>query len=107
MRAALLTAALTLLAPSVIGQKWDICPMKIEVSKSGIYYTNRFHGRYRTSPKLLDDNLRAGCYNDNSPSKVTSVSVEIARGAPRRSIEELYRILALNGWPQARISVKE
>ena len=81
--------------------------MRIEVSRTGDLYTNRFHGYYRTSHKLLENDLRGGCYNDNNPSKVTSVTVEITHGAPRQSIEDLYRILARNGWPKSKISVKE
>ena len=101
------TVALLALATFAMGQQQDACPMRIEVAKSGAYFTNRFHGRYKTSPRLLENNLRGGCYNDNNPSKVTSVTVQFAPGAPRQSIEKLYEILQRNGWPKSQVIVNE
>jgi hypothetical protein len=79
--------------------------MRIEVVKSGDFFTNRFSGRYKTSPKLLESNLKAGCYNDANPVPVSSVTIGIAPGTPTERVKLLYEILGRNGWPKARIKV--
>jgi hypothetical protein len=81
--------------------------MRIEVTKSGEFFTNRFEGRYKTSPKLLERDLKGGCYNDASPAQVSSVTVRIESGAPEARVELLYRILDRNGWPKAKIKVMQ
>lgn len=85
----------------------DVCPMKIEISHSGNYYTNRFNGRYKTSAKLLEHDLRGGCYNDANPSKITSVTVKIDPNAPPMAVQALYRLLEQNGWPKSKLKVAE
>jgi hypothetical protein len=42
--------------------------MRIDVTKSGDFFTNRFYGHYKTSPKLLESDLKGGCYNDAKSS---------------------------------------
>jgi hypothetical protein len=79
--------------------------MRIEVVKSGDFFTNRFSGRYKTSPKLLESDLKGGCYNDNNPVPVSSVTLSIAPGAPTERVKLLYEILERSGWPKARIKV--
>jgi hypothetical protein len=84
----------------------DPCPMRIEVAKSGDFFTNRFSGRYKTSPKLLESDLKSGCYNDSNPANVSSVTVKIAPGAPVARTQLLYRILERNGWPKPKINLQ-
>lgn len=83
----------------------DVCPVKIEVYPSGEFYTNRFHGHYKTSAKFLESDLRGGCYNDANPSRVTSVIVKVDPNAPPQAVEGLYRILERNGWPKSKVKV--
>jgi hypothetical protein len=106
MRCLLLAVTLLVPAGAAFGQRPDACPMRIQISNTGIFYTNRFSGHYRTSSKLLESDLQAGCYNDSNPTKVTSVTVSIALGAPAKSIEALYGILDRNGWPKSKIKVQ-
>ena len=86
-------------------QRADACPIRIEVVKSGDFFTNRFSGRYKTSPKLLESDLKAGCYNDANPAAVSSVTLSIAPGTPTERVKLVYEILERNGWPGARIKV--
>jgi hypothetical protein len=83
----------------------DVCPVKIEVVKSGKFYTNRFNGHYKTSANFLERDLRGGCYNDANPSKVTSVTLRIAPGAPPQAVNWLYQLLERNGWPKSKLKV--
>lgn len=101
----LLLCVLYLEPSSALGQRADACPMTIETAKSGDIFTNRFHGRYKTSPELLERDLKVGCYNDANPTAVSSVTLTIARGTPMERVRLLYEILARNGWPKARIKV--
>jgi hypothetical protein len=79
--------------------------MRIEVVKSGDFFTHRFSGRYKTSTKLLESDLKGGCYNDANPVPVSSVTVSIASGAPEFRVELLYGVLKRNGWPKPKIKV--
>jgi hypothetical protein len=79
--------------------------MRIEVMKRGDIFTDRFHGRYKTSPKLLESDLKGGCYNDANPVPVSSVTLSIAPGTPTERVKLTYAILERNGWPKARIKI--
>ena len=79
--------------------------MRIEVVKSGAFFTHRFTGRYKTSPKLLENDLKGGCYNDANPGPVSSVTLSIAPAAPTERVKIIYAILERNGWPKARIKI--
>jgi hypothetical protein len=79
--------------------------MRIEVVKSGDFFTNRFQGRFKTSQKLLESDLKAGCYNDGYGAEVSSVTIRVEPGAPAARLDLLYGILERNGWPKARIKV--
>jgi hypothetical protein len=89
-----------------VGPGQDRCPLRIEVTADGAFFTNRFRGRYKTGPKLLESDLRAGCYNDNDPAPVSSVQVSIEPGAPPNRVSLLYRILETNGWPKSKIQIQ-
>jgi|GEM_PF-5499947 len=84
----------------------DVCPLVVRVEKNGTFMTNRFSGWYKTSPALLESDLRGGCYNDSHPSHVTSVRLEISPGSPVPRLELLYRILDRNGWQKGKIAVQ-
>ncbi|MGD0888144.1 MAG: hypothetical protein ABR889_02750 [Acidobacteriaceae bacterium] len=90
---------------SALSQNAGPCPMRIQAMKSGELFTNRFNGRYKTSPNLLERDLKGGCYNDANPSPVSSVTLSIAPGTPTERVKLLYEILERNGWPKARIKV--
>ena len=79
--------------------------MRIQVVKSGDFFTHRFNGRYKTSPKLLERDLKGGCYNDANPAPVSSVTLSVEPGTPTQRVKLLYEILERNGWPKARIKV--
>jgi hypothetical protein len=79
--------------------------MRIEVAKSGDFFTSRFHGRYKTSPKLLESDLKTGCYKDANPLPVSSVTIGVAPGTSIERVKLLYEILERNGWPKPRIKV--
>jgi hypothetical protein len=79
--------------------------MRIEVVKNGEFFTSRFYGRYKTSPRLLESDLKGGCYNDANPASVSSVTLSIAPGTPTERVKLLYEILERNGWPKSRIKV--
>jgi hypothetical protein len=81
--------------------------MRIDVTKSGDFFTNRFYGHYKTSPKLLESDLKGGCYNDADPAPVSSVTVKLEAGAPKARLELLYRILERNGWPKVKVKVSQ
>jgi hypothetical protein len=100
-----LLCALSLGSLSALGQRADACPMKIEVVKSGDFFTNRFSGRYKTSPKLLESDLKSGCYNDSNPVSVSSVTLSISPGSPTERVKLLDEILERNGWAKARIKI--
>ncbi len=84
----------------------DVCPMAVEVAKSGDFFINRFGGHYRTSPELLERDLNSGCYNDSHPSQVTSVTVTIVPGAPAYRVQMLFRILGRNRWPKSNVHIR-
>jgi biopolymer transport protein ExbD len=83
--------------------KPDVCPMRVEVDSKGEIFTNRFHGRYSTSLKLLAKDLHSGCYNDADPIPVTSVTVTTREGAPQQRVNAVMKVLADNGWPSDRV----
>jgi hypothetical protein len=81
-----------------------VCPMMIRVQANGKYVTNRFHGWYSTSSSLLANDLKGGCYNDGELSPVTSITLQIAPGAPQESLTTLYLLLEGQGWNKARLN---
>jgi len=80
--------------------------MKVGIARDGALFSARMQGWYRTSPKTLAGVLQGGCYNDNNPSPITSVNLEIAPTAPKERIEHVFSILEKAGWPKGRIQVK-
>ena len=105
----MLTLALFLIANPTMqiqSTRSDVCPLRIEVDSKGDVFTNRFHGRYLTSLKLLATDLHGGCYNDANPSPITSVTITTREGAPRHRVDEVMKLLAQNGWPKAKVNVK-
>lgn len=95
-----------LVALLAIGLSTNACPMKIGIDRSGVVFSTRMQGWYKTSGRTLATVMRTGCYNDANPSKVTSVSLEIAPNAPKEPIERVYSILDKAGWPKDRVKVE-
>jgi hypothetical protein len=50
------------------------CSPIIGVGKERSIYFDRLHGWYKTSPKMLDNVLHAGRYNDKDPQPITSAA---------------------------------
>ena len=88
-------------------REWDPCPMRIGVNAHGDVFSNRFHGHYKTSMKLLSLDLKSGCYNDANPAPVSSVTIKLGAGAPVERVALLYRVLEENGWPKSRIVIEK
>jgi hypothetical protein len=88
-----------------IGLSTNVCPIKIGIARDGAVFSTRMQGWYGTSQTTLAVVLRTGCYNDANPSKITSVTLEIAPHAPEQRIEQVYAILEKAGWSKNRIHV--
>jgi hypothetical protein len=82
------------------------CPLTIGVNASGVIYSDRFHGWYRTGTETLRSDLRGGCYNDADPSPVTSVKLLLDTGAPKARVDLIFRILHSEGWDRDRVVVE-
>lgn len=89
-----------------IGFLTNACPMKIGIARDGAVFSTRMQGWYKTSQRTLVSDLRTGCYNDANPSQTTSVKLEIAPGAPKERVEEIFSILEKAGWPKGRVTVE-
>jgi hypothetical protein len=79
--------------------------MTIRVGSDGTYVTYRFNAWRVTSTRTLESDLRAGCYNDANPSKVTSVTIEASPQAPPNRLRRLYGLLGRDGWPRGRVKL--
>jgi hypothetical protein len=82
----------------------DVCPMTIGAGPDGKLFSGRFHGWHRITTKTLESDLHGGCYNDANPSPVTSVTIDLAPGAPKT--DELFSILARTGWSREKVKVQ-
>jgi hypothetical protein len=89
-----------------IGLATNACPMTIGVGRDGTLFSARFNGWYKTSPRTLESDLEAGCYNDADPSRVTFVKLAIASQAPKSRVDLVFSILEKEGWPRARVSIE-
>jgi hypothetical protein len=83
----------------------DKCPFVIGVAANGdLYDLNAMNmPALRRSPKVLEQYLQGGCYNDANPSPVTSVTLELAPHAPTAKIDFVYAIFARNGWSKDKV----
>jgi hypothetical protein len=84
----------------------SICPMTIGVGLDGTFYSDRFHGWYKITPRTLQSDLRGGCYNDANPHAVTSVKIVVAKNAPESKVDQALSILAKEGWPRDKINIQ-
>jgi hypothetical protein len=84
----------------------DPCPFVVRVRPGGQLMTYRFNGWRVTSLQTLESDLKGGCYNDGSPSRVTSVTIEAPKQTPASKLKLLYEVLARNGWPHDRIAIR-
>jgi hypothetical protein len=84
----------------------SVCPMTVGVASDGVVFSDRFYGWYKISLKTLESDLRGGCYNDANPSRVTSVRLFLAPGAPKPKIDSVLSVLRANGWDRNKIDVK-
>jgi hypothetical protein len=82
------------------------CPMTIGVGTDGSVFTDRFHGWYKVSLKTLDSDLRGGCYNDDNPSRVTSVRLFLAPNATKPKVDLVLSVLRSDGWGREKIDIQ-
>jgi hypothetical protein len=84
----------------------SVCPMTIGIGADGALSSSRFHGWYKVTARTIESDLRGGCYNDANPSKVTSVKVLIAPGAPKQRVDSVFSILKTKGWGRDKVDVE-
>ena len=84
----------------------DACPLVIGVAANGDLYDLNVRNMpaVRRSPKMLEGSLHGGCYNDSNPSKVTSVTLELAPDAPTAKVDLVYAILQRSGWSKDKVT---
>ena len=82
------------------------CPMTIGVGRDGTLFSDRFYGWYKTTPKTLESDLRGGCYNDNNPHAVTSVTLALAPGASQSKVDLVFSILGREGWSRGKVTTE-
>jgi hypothetical protein len=82
------------------------CSITIGVGHNGALFFDRFNGWYKTTPKMLKSVLSAGCYNDNDPQPISSVSLALVAGAPKAKMDLIFSILAQQGWPKNRVHIQ-
>jgi hypothetical protein len=80
--------------------------LTIGVGNDGGIFFDRFHGWYKTGPKMLQSVLHAGCYNDNAPHPITSVKLALATKAPKERVDLVNSILRQEGWTQDKIVIQ-
>ena len=91
---------ISILALALIQQP---CPLTIGVGNDGGIFFDRFHGWYKTGPKMLQSVLHAGCYTDNDPHPITCVKLAIAQKAPKERVELVNSILRQEGWTPDKV----
>lgn len=101
-----LAMGLTLFGTGMFAQDKGKCPMVIGIDAKGHIFTNRFDGWYRVSFSTLERDLRGGCYNDSNPTAVSSVTIQLVKGAPQPRIHAVYDLLARMGWPRQRVTLE-
>jgi hypothetical protein len=110
MRLVLLAFGFAVWTIAAVGQTssatYGPCSVRIAVATDGGFYDILHNGVYKRSPRTLEQELRGGCYNDANPSRVTSVVLEIADGAPPARTESLYKLLERNGWTRSKVLVE-
>ena len=84
----------------------SVCPMTIGIGADGALSSSRFHGWYKVTARTIESDLLGGCYNDANPSKVTSVKVLIAPGAPKQRVDSVFSILKTKGWGRDKVDVE-
>jgi hypothetical protein len=84
----------------------SVCPMTIGIGTDGSVFSGRFHGWYKVSLRTLDSDLRAGCYNDANPSRVTSVTLFLADAAPKPRVDSVLSVLKSEGWGREKITIE-
>jgi hypothetical protein len=82
------------------------CPMTIGIGGDGTFFSARFNGWYKISPKTLEGDLHGGCYNDANPLQLTSVKLLLAPKAPKPKVDLVISILAKEGWSREKINVQ-
>ena len=74
-----------------IGMLTNSCPIMVGVARDEAVFSSRMQGWYKTSDKTLANVFAVGCYNDNNPSKFTSVDLNIAPSAPKERVNKSSR----------------
>jgi hypothetical protein len=100
------SVAIVLTGSSSISLAQSNCTFMIGVAPDGSFLTDRFHGWYKTNPKLMEKVLQTGCYPEGGPRPISFVTLELTPSAPKTKVELAYSILARNGWPKSKLRVK-
>jgi hypothetical protein len=82
------------------------CPLTIGIGKDGGIFFDRLHGWYKTSPKMLESVLHAGCFTDGDPHPITSVKIVLASDAPKKRLDLVNSILKQEGLTPDRVTVQ-
>jgi hypothetical protein len=82
------------------------CLALIGVAANGNFYADRGGAWVRQSPKTVEEIVLGGCYPEGRPSPTSSVTLEVARHAPRARVQQMYDLLARSGWGKEMIGVR-
>ena len=104
MHAALVWFALGAFQAGVASAK--PCPAVIGIAANGAIYELGGGAPLRRSPAVLEGTVKIGCYPEGGPSPTSSVTLEIAKGAPKQRVELVFDLLARSGWPREKVAVR-
>jgi hypothetical protein len=82
------------------------CPAVIGVAANGTIYESRGGMWVRQSPAVVEEIIQGGCYPEDGPSPTSSVTLEVASGAPKQRVELVFSLLARSGWPKEKIAIR-
>ncbi|WP_158824486.1 hypothetical protein [Granulicella sp. S156] len=82
------------------------CPVVIGVAANGAIYEMSGGTPLRRSPAVLAGTVKIGCYPEGGPSPTSSVTMEIATGAPKQRVELVFDLLARSGWPRDKVAIR-
>jgi hypothetical protein len=104
MRAALVWLAMGVFSAGVASAK--PCPAVIGVAANGAIYEDRGGAWVRQSPAVVEEIVQVGCYPEGGPSPTSSVTLELATGAPKQRVELVFELLARSGWPRDKVAIR-
>jgi hypothetical protein len=86
------------------------CPVTIGIGKDGTLFFDRLNRWQRTTPKMVEDVLRTGCFpnfnDDARPRPISAVKLALAADAPPARTDLIFLILARHGWSRDKVNVQ-